>query len=75
MSFFCSTFVEKFKSFIMSKGQFAYAGPEVTGLLENVKGEIINVRKNPFIGDEIAIRDANGRIYFGAAKYFTAVAN
>lgn len=57
----------------MSKGQFAIASPELTGLSESVKGEIINVRQNPFLGQEIAIRDASGRIFFGESKYFTAI--
>jgi len=57
----------------MSKGQFAIASPDLTGLSESVKGEVINVRQNPFIGQEIAIRDAKGRIFFGESKYFTAI--
>ena len=55
----------------MSKGSYAYVSPELTGLSEKVKGEVINVRQNPFIGEEVAVRDETGRIYFGAAKYFT----
>ena len=57
----------------MSKGQYAVASPELTGLSESIKGEVINVRQNPFLGQEIAIRDANGRIFFGESKYFTAI--
>ena len=57
----------------MSKGQYAIVSPELTGLTENVKGEVINVRQNPFIGQEIAVRDDQGRIYFGESKYFTAI--
>ena len=57
----------------MSKGQFAIASPDLTGLSESVKGEVINVRQNPFLGQEIAIRDAKGRIFFGESKYFTAI--
>ena len=48
----------------MSKGQYAIVSPELSGLSEGVKGEV---------GQEIAVRDANGRIYFGASKYFTAI--
>lgn len=55
----------------MCKGNYAYVSPELSGLNEKIKGIIINVRKNPFIGDEIAVQDETGRIYFGAAKYFT----
>ncbi len=57
----------------MSKGQYAIVSPELTGLPESVKGVIINVRQNPFIGPEIAVRDENGRVFFGESKYFTAV--
>jgi hypothetical protein len=57
----------------MSKGQFAYVSPELTGTTESVKGEVIKIRQNPFLGPEIAVRDENGRIYFGEAKYFTAI--
>ena len=57
----------------MSKGQYAIASPELTGLSENVKGEIINVRNNPFLGEEIAIKAADGSIYFGASKYFQSL--
>ncbi len=55
----------------MKEGQYAYANPALTGLSEAVKGEILKIRENPFIGQELAIRDASGRIYFGSSKYFT----
>ena len=71
---FCSKFAADLRnSQDMSKGQYAVVSPELTGLTEGVKGEVINVRQNPFIGQEIAVRDANGRIYFGESKYFTAI--
>jgi hypothetical protein len=70
---FCSKFAAEKKGIIMSKGQYAIVSPELSGLSEGVKGEVINIRQNPFIGQEIAVRDANGRIYFGASKYFTAI--
>ena len=57
----------------MSKGQYAYVSPELTGLTENIKGEVINIRQNPFLGQEIAVRDDTGRIYFGESKYFTSI--
>ena len=47
--------------------------PELTGLTESVKGEIINIRQNPFLGQEIAVCDENGRVFFGESKYFTAI--
>ena len=57
----------------MSKGQYAVASPELTGLTENVTGEVINIRNNPFLGEEIAIRASDGSIYFGASKYFHSI--
>lgn len=57
----------------MSKGQYAIASPEITGLSESVKGEIIDVRENPFLGEEIAIQAQDGSIYFGESKYFQAI--
>ncbi len=73
MSKICRTFALEKEVKKMSKGQFAIVSPELTGLSEGVKGEIINIRQNPFLGQEIAVRDANGRIYFGESKYFTAI--
>lgn len=55
----------------MNQGQYVWASPEVTGLKERVRGLIIKVRQNPFIGTEIAIKDDEGRIFFGAQQYFT----
>lgn len=63
----------KTKGIIMSKGQYAIVSPELSGLSEGIKGVVINVRQNPFLGQEIAVRDDSGRIYFGESKYFTAV--
>ncbi len=71
--FFVVNLQPKRNLIIMSKGQYAIASPELTGLMEGVKGEVINVRQNPFVGQEIAIRDASGRVFFGESKYFTSV--
>lgn len=57
----------------MSKGQYAIVSPELSGLSEEIKGEVINIRQNPFLGQEIAVRDDSGRIYFGESKYFRAI--
>ena len=74
MSNICRNFAAEFKKLtIMSKGQYAVVSPELTGLSESIKGEVINVRENPFLGQEIAVRDADGRIYFGESRYFTAI--
>ena len=48
----------------------AKVSPSLNGLEEQVEGVIIKIFKNPFLGDEIAIKDAQGRIFFGEKKYF-----
>ncbi len=48
----------------------AKVSPLLSGLEDWIEGVIIKVFKNPFLGDEIAIKDANGRIFFGEQKYF-----
>ncbi|MBI2259576.1 MAG: hypothetical protein HYU67_11870 [Flavobacteriia bacterium] len=50
--------------------QKAKVSPTLTGLSEWIEGVIIKIIKNPFLGDEIAIQDEQGRIYFGEKKYF-----
>lgn len=48
----------------------ATVSPLLSGLEEWVEGVIIKIFKNPFLGDEIAIKDAQGRIFYGEKKYF-----
>lgn len=48
----------------------AKVSPLLSGLEEWVEGIIIKIFKNPFLGDEIAIKDAQGRIFYGEKKYF-----
>lgn len=55
----------------MSAGQTVYAMPDLTGLKEKIAGKIIKIRQNPFLGTEIAIKDAEGRIFFGEERFFT----
>lgn len=54
----------------MKKGDKAVVDPKVTGLSYWVEGVVIKVRKNPFLGEEIALKDTLGNIYFDSAKYF-----
>ena len=61
----------KRKEEIMSEGQVVYAKPDLTGLKEKVAGKIIKIRQNPFLGTEIAIEDAEGRIFFGEERFFS----
>lgn len=48
----------------------AKVSPLLSGLEEWVEGVIIKIFKNPFLGDEIAVKDSQGRIFFGEKKYF-----
>jgi hypothetical protein len=57
----------------METGQKAQVSPELTGLTEWIEGIIIKIRKNPFLGIEIAIKDNLGRIFFGEEKYFKSL--
>ena len=54
----------------MKNGDKASIDPKLTGLKNWIEGVIIKIRNNPFIGKEIAVKDANGNIYFDSEKYF-----
>ncbi|MDR0694202.1 MAG: hypothetical protein LBF81_02750 [Prevotellaceae bacterium] len=54
----------------MKTGDKAKVAPALTGLDEWVEGTIIEVKKNPFTGTVIAIKDKLNRIFFGEEKYF-----
>jgi hypothetical protein len=54
----------------MKTGEKVKVSPELTGLEEWIEGVIINIRKNPFLGLEIAIKDNLGRIFFGEKQFF-----
>ena len=47
--------------------------PNLTLLKEWIKGKIIKVRQNPFMGTEIAIKDDQDRIFFGIKDYFKPI--
>ena len=57
----------------MKTGDKAIIDPKITGLSNWIEGVIIKVRKNPFLGNEVAIKDVTGRIYFDSEKYFKTV--
>jgi hypothetical protein len=46
----------------MKTGVKALIEPKVTGLENWIDGIIINIRNNPFIGKEIAVKDSKGNI-------------
>lgn len=54
-------------------GNRVKVSPDITGLSEWIEGIIINIRNNPFLGKEVAIKDSLGRIFFGEEKYFKTV--
>ncbi len=48
----------------------AKVSPLLSGFEDWIEGVIIKIFKNPFLGDEIAVKDNQGRIFFGEKKYF-----
>ncbi len=51
-------------------GDIVEVSPVLTMLKDWITGTVIKIFKNPFIGDEIAIKDNQGRIFFGVKDYF-----
>ena len=51
-------------------GNRVKVSPDITGLSDWIEGIIINIRNNPFLGNEVAIKDSLGSIFFGEEKYF-----
>ena len=51
-------------------GDIVAVSPDLTMLKDWITGTVIKIFKNPFIGDEIAIKDNQGRIFFGVKDYF-----
>ena len=58
---------------IFKVGDIVEVSPELTLLKEWISGIVIKIFKNPFIGDEIAIKDDLGRIFFGEKEFFKPV--
>ena len=54
-------------------GDIVEVSPELTLLKEWISGIVIKIFKNPFIGDEIAIKDDQGSIFFGEKEFFKPV--
>lgn len=57
----------------MKIGDRIQIDPKLTGLKSWIEGVIIKIRQNPFLGKEIAVKDAQGIIYFDAESYFKPV--
>ena len=49
------------------------ASPQLKAQPDWVKGEVIDVEHNPFLGLVISIKDKLGRIFFGLIRYFLAI--
>ena len=54
-------------------GDILEVSPELTLLKEWISGIVMKIFKNPFIGDEIAIKDDQGSIFFGEKEFFKPV--
>ncbi len=54
-------------------GDYAIVSPSLTHLSDWVKGKIIDLIENPFLGLEVAVKDDKGTIFYGEAIYFKPV--
>lgn len=54
-------------------GEYAEVSPDLTHLSEWVKGKIIDLIDNPFLGLEVAVEDKQGRIFYGEEYYFKLI--
>ena len=57
----------------MKLGDYVLISPEVTQLKEWVRGKVIDVEANPFVGTVISAQTAGGDIYFNRESFFKAV--
>ncbi|WP_457272649.1 hypothetical protein [Pedobacter sp. UYEF25] len=56
-------------------GEKAKVNPVLSGLSDWLEGVIIKIFKNPFLGEEVAVRDDKEQIYYGEKKYFKELKN
>ncbi|MBQ9602321.1 MAG: transcriptional regulator [Paludibacteraceae bacterium] len=54
----------------MKPGDVVLISPEVTMLKEWVRGKVIEVEANPFVGTVISAQTPNGDIYFNKESLF-----
>lgn len=66
------TTVEKIKS-NFKIGEYAEVSPDLTNLKNWIKGKVIDLIENPFLGLEVAIQDEKGFIFYGEERYFKPV--
>lgn len=72
MSLIFNTFA-KTRIHIMKVGDIVKISPDLT--MENswVKGEVIDVKDNSFIGEVVSAKTDNGTIFFGRKELFESV--
>jgi len=58
----------------MKLGDLVLISPEVTRLSEWIRGKVIDVEANPFVGTVISAQTADGAIYFNKESLFKLVA-
>ena len=51
-------------------GEHLKVSPQLTDEKDWIVGEVINIEENPFRGLVVAVRDSQGRIFFGEARFF-----
>ena len=54
----------------MKLGDYVLISPEVTRLKEWIRGKVIEVEANPFVGTVIAAQTADGDVYFNKESLF-----
>ena len=58
----------------MEKGDNVMISPDLTNQSGWIKGEVIDVENNSFVGIVISARTASGLIFFGCADMFKPIA-
>lgn len=58
----------------MALGDYVLISPDLTQQKEWMKGQVIEVENNSFVGTVISARTENGTIYFGRAEDFKGIA-
>jgi len=58
----------------MALGEYVMISPNLTQLSDWVKGRVIEVEENSFVGTVISAQTEDGNIFFGRAADFKGVA-
>ena len=54
----------------MQLGDYVLISPEVTRLNDWIRGKVIDIEANPFVGTVISAQTADGDIYFNRESLF-----